>query len=96
MIKLTEKIITFIISGLLCYITIKYTLKNDFSNKLISILLSLFTIYSIICSIVPFSIFNLFAFIFKVINDNVFIFIKEKINSLAEKEIEEIFSGIKI
>lgn len=92
-IRILERAFVLLLCSILCYVTIKYTFITKTESKIINIILLIVSLYSIICSIFPFSIFSVSSFIFKALNSQLFMYINKCTNDKAEKEIEEIFNS---
>lgn len=90
-IKIVEKSIKVIICLLLFYFCYRYT-NSETPNAFVSGLIFILGFYTLLCNFVPISVFQSFDFIFKKINNVLFIKINQCYNSKAEKEIERIFT----
>ena len=88
-IKYSEKIIEILFCCLLCYITFKYTNAKDASG-IVKALLTLTTIYTIISTFFPVSIFAIFNIVFNWINSKLFLCVHNIMTSKAEEEIDKI------
>lgn len=87
--KYSEKIIEILFCCLLCYITFKYTNAKDASG-IVKALLTLTTIYTIISTFFPVSIFAIFNIVFNWINSKLFLCVHNIMTSKAEEEIDKI------
>lgn len=91
LIKITEKILQISICLLFFYMFYKNTIKPS-SNKFISGIYFLVGLYTLLCNFIPISIFQLFDYIFKVVNEKIFIKINKHYTKVCEKEIDTIFN----
>ena len=62
------------------------------SNKFISGLYFLIGLYTLLCNFIPISLFNLFEYIFKVLNEKIFIIVNKHYTKVCAKEIDMIFN----
>lgn len=88
----TEKIIQIGICLTLSILSIVYTNSGNSLFSIKSILYYVLTLYAILATFLPISIFAVFKTIFDKINLNLFPLINKFINSRAEKSINEIFN----
>ena len=91
LIKKIEKVIKIIVCILLFYISYKYTNKKT-SNQFIVIITFLLGIYILLCNFIPLSFFKIFDYLFKKINESLFIKLNRYYTRKSEKEIESIFT----
>lgn len=91
-ILVTEKIIQIGICLTLSILSIVYTNNGNSLFSIKSILYYVLTLYAILATFLPISIFAVFKTIFDKINLNLFPVINKFINSRAEKSINEIFN----
>lgn len=86
-----EFIFRIIFCLLLCWISYNYSSAKE-TKVIFKCLLTILTIYAILCNFIPISIFMFFDKLEKKINDFMFIKISKYFTNKAEKEIEYIFS----
>ncbi len=91
-ILVTEKIIQIGICLALSILSVVYTNSGNSLFSIKSILYYALTLYVILATFLPISIFAVFKTIFNKINVNLFPLINKFINSCAEKSINEIFN----
>lgn len=91
-IELFEKIIKIIICMVLAYISYKYT-KEETSKIFVKIVLWGMSIYTALSIFVPINFFQTFDYIFKKINDIIFVKVNKFYTQIAEKEIEKILNN---
>lgn len=90
-IKTVEKVLQIILCLLLFYLSYKQTNKTS-PNFIVSGLYFLTGLYTLLCNFIPISFFQGFEFLFKKINDKVFIKLNQHYTKVCEKEINLIFN----
>lgn len=91
LIEITEKIMQIVICLLFFYLFYKNSIKPS-SNKILSAIYFLVGLYTLLCNFIPISIFQFFEYIFKKINEKIFIKVNKHYTKVCEKEINTIFN----
>ncbi len=91
LIKMIEKILQIAICLLFFYMFYKNT-NNPSSNNILSGIYFLIGLYTLLCNFIPISLFNLFEYMFKVLNEKIFIKINKHYTKVCAKEIDTIFN----